>query len=221
MANFAAPETPSLTLYDPENVYESATSYVTPKTAPATNYGTGAMYGAMAVSSFAAIAGALTQSAAFRAQGDYEASIARTNAAIARLQARQTIEAGSAAASRENLKTQATAGAVRAAQGASGVSVNGGSAQLVQNAIRGVGAQDEITIRTNAARRAWGFETAALQDSFKGKFATLTAKNAANQTLLTGGLKAIYGPLTMETNYLRWSRSQAGPDSVPFPDVRS
>jgi len=211
---------PSLDLIDPNNEFQSAASYQFPtSTPPKTNWAEGEMYGAMGVSALSALISGFSQSSAARAQGDIQASVARTNAAIARLQAKQTIEAGSAEASKINQRTAQTVGSLRAAQGASGIAVNSGSNALITNAVTGMGMQDELTIRNNAARRAWGFETQAIQDTYKGQFEQLTGNAAARQSLLTGGLKAISTPLAIESNYLRWSRSQGGITSTPFPDA--
>jgi hypothetical protein len=122
------------------------------------------------------------------------------------VQARQTLETGDIEAARENLKTQQTIGALRAQQGASGVDVASGSSAAVRAGVAGVGAIDELTIRNNAARQAWGYTTQAIQSTYQGQFAQLTAKAKAAQSLLAGGLQAISGPLAIEANYLRFAR---------------
>lgn len=200
----------------------------TPISAPAINPNASIMYASMGLSAIGAITNALSQSRAIRAQGEYESSIANTNARIATLQSKQAIETGNIETSRENLKTQSILGSVRATQGASGVDVASGSSALVRSGISGVGAIDELTIRNNAARQAWGYQTEAIQDTFQGKFAQLTAKAKSFQSLLSGGLQAISGPLAIESNYLRFQRYlgvkgsqelEQGEAGLPFPNA--
>lgn len=186
------------------------------------------MYASMGLSAISAITNALSESAATRAQGQYESSIADTNARIASVQSRQALEAGDMQASRQNLKTQSIIGSERAAQGASGIDVASGSSALVRASTGGVGAVDELTIRNNAARQAWGYQTEAIQDTYQGKFAQLTSNAKSFQTLLSGGLQAISGPLSIEANYLHFRRflgAQGSPElesggaGVPFPSA--
>jgi hypothetical protein len=174
----------------------------------------------MGLSAIGAITNAFSRASALKAQGDYESTIANTNAKIANLQAKQTLEAGDIIASRKNLETQQKVGAIKAQQGASGVDVASGSAAAVRASAEGAGTQDELTIRNNAQRQAWGYQTEAINDTFKGQFAQLTAKAGAQQSLMAGGLQAVEGPLAIESNYMRWDRYMGGGSGtgVPFPE---
>lgn len=201
----------------------------TPIAAPVKNPNGSLMYASMGLSAISAITNAFSQSAAIRAQGDYESSIAATNAKIADIQERQTLEQGDIEASRQNLKTQAIVGSARAAQGTSGVDVSSGSPALVRAGIAQVGAVDELTIRNNAARKAWGYQVESLQDNYQGQFAELTAKAKSFQTLLGGGLQAVSGPLAIESNYLGFKRYmgvqgssevEGGSAGLPFPNAQ-
>ena len=177
------------------------------------------MAASMAASALSSIATAFESSAAIKAQGDYSSTIANSNAAMAKLKATQTLQAGDTVASRQNLKTQSVAGSVRAAGGASGIDVNSGSSAMVQSDIRTVGAIDEATIRNNAARVAWGYQVQASQDTFQGQFDQLTAKSKSNQSLVTGGLQAVSGPMAMysQSALLKYRYGLKGDPGVPFP----
>lgn len=200
-----------LNLIDPvETMGESNLPPISSSPIPQSSAPSNLMYSSMGLSAIGAIATAFESSKSIRAQGDYEASIARTNATIAGIQAKQAIQEGDVAASRKDMETQQTVGALRASQGASGVDVNVGSPAAARAGVAGVGAIDELTIRNNAARQAWGYQTEAIEDTYKGQFAQLTAKSQSDQSLLNGGLQAISGPLGIESNYLRWSRYMGG-----------
>lgn len=220
---FNAPDAPDLNLIDPVEVLGYASIPPAPPPPAPTGYGAPLMYASMGVSALGAVVTAFGESSASRAQGEYEAGIARTNATIAGIQARQTLEAGDITASRKDMETRAVVGTLRARQGGSGVDVNAGSPAAVRAGVAGVGGADELTIRNNAARQAWGFQTEAIEDIYKGQFAQLTAKSKSRQSILNGGLSAISGPLSIGANYQRFARYmdkyRAGTKDLPFPGV--
>ena len=188
----------------PDAEFASASGYTSPNfklSAPVDNSARNMMFASAGMSAIGAITNAFSQASALRAQGDYQQTLADTNAKIANLQAKETLETGDIMASRKNLQTQQQVGAIRAQQGASGVDVASGSAAAVRAGAQGVGAIDELTIRNNAQRQAWGYQTEAEMDTFKGQFAQLTAKAGATQSLMSGGLEAISGPLAMYAKY--------------------
>lgn len=173
------------------------------------------IYASMFTSGIAAIGTGIAQSRAINAQGAYEESVANTNAKLADLQSKQALHAGDAEIARREEQTRQQEGAARAASGASGVDVNSGSPLAVQKNIDFIGKQDELTIKNNAARTAWGFQTQALQDRFRARMARLTSKTESQQTLITGGLKAINGPLSIYSDYVRYSQRYGGKQATP------
>ena len=130
------------------------------------------------------------------------------------------------AASRKALETRGAVGAARAAAGGSGVDVNVGSPAQTQATIATAGATDVATIKNNAARAAWGYQTQAIQDTYTAQFENLTAKQKATQSIVTGGLSAISQPLSMYSQRALWqfrygNRGAQGPQGMPFPDTSS
>lgn len=193
----------------------------TPVQSPASSPANTAMLASMGLSAVGSIVTGLESAAATKAQGAYESSIANTNAAIAGVQAKQALETGDILASRKELETEGKIGQERAAQGASGVDIASGSSALVREATKLSGGIDELTIRNNAARQAWGYQTEAIQSTYQGQFASLTAAAKSQQSLLTAGLGAVSGPLAIESNYLMWQRRMGGlggPGGLPFPE---
>lgn len=178
-----------------------------------------AMDASMATSSFSALAGGFENAAALKAQGSYASSIANTNAAMANLKASQITQAGDIEASRKNLEAEGAAGTARAMEGGSGVDVNKGSPLQLQAGIRTAGAIDENTIRLNAARSAWGYQTQATEEQYTGQMEQLTAKQRAIQSLATGGIQAIAGPMGMYAQSSLWQYRYGlkGQSGVPFP----
>lgn len=171
----------------------------------------------MLVSAFTSLAGAYSQSKAIQARGDYQESISRVNAEIAGIKEKQAYQAGSIAASRQNLKTEQEVGLIKAAQGASGVAVGSGSSELTRIGHEFVGRVDEMTIRNNAARLAWGYKVQGMQDTYEGEMTKLAVSNQARNTLITGGLGAVEGPLSIYSKYALYSRKMSGTGSdQPF-----
>jgi hypothetical protein len=84
------------------------------------------------------------------------------NAAIADLQAKDALARGMEEESRFRRGVQGMIGGQRAAIAASNVDVSYGSAVDVQADTAMLGELDALTIRTNAAREAWGFKVAAV-----------------------------------------------------------
>jgi hypothetical protein len=178
-----------------------------------------AMDASMGASAFTAIAGGFENAAALKAQGSYASSIANTNASLANLKASQTLQAGDVAASRKQLETEGAVGSARAAGGASGVDVNRGSPAMTQASIGTAGATDVNTIKMNAARAAWGYQTQATEEQYTGQIQQLTAKQRAIQSLATGGIQAVAGPLGMYSQAALWQYRYGGRGTpgIPFP----
>lgn len=181
----------------------------------ATGGSTAPMYASMFTSSISSIGTGISQSRAISAEGDYEQSVANTNAKLADLHARESLSAGDAEAARREEQSKLQTGAARAASGASGADISSGSTARAIRSVGDVGAADELTIKNNAARQAWGYQTTGIMDRFKGQMAQLTAKAQSQQTLITSGLKAIGSPLETYGNYLRYSERYGGKQATP------
>jgi hypothetical protein len=135
---------------------------------------------------FATIAAAAgTVGAASSAIGDigsgmYSAQVARNNATIASQNAQYAREAGQEQATIESMKGAAQLGKIKAAQAASGIDVNTGSAVDVQAGQREENQLDTETVLNNAELSAYGYttqaqnyQTQASQDEWGGIFSGL------------------------------------------------
>lgn len=181
----------------------------------ATGGSTAPMYATMFSSGASALSTGISESRAISAQGDYEKSVADTNAKLATLQGKQAISAGDAEAARREEENKLQVGAARAAAAAGGADISTGSTARTINAVREIGESDRLTIKNNAARTAWGFQTQSIVSTFRGKMAQLTAAARSRQTLITGGLKAIAGPSEIYGNYLRYTQRYDGKQGNP------
>jgi hypothetical protein len=92
---------------------------------------------------------------------NYQAGVAAMNQQIARQNADYSIKTGEIQAQQEGMKTKARVGGIIAQQGASNLDVNSGSAREVADSAEKLGQYGEGVIRTDAAKRAYGYEVEA------------------------------------------------------------
>lgn len=149
------------------------------------------------------VLGALKGAQGARMQGKAEAGAARFNAAvasnnaiIARRNADLAAQEGTREVEQKQMETRAKLAAMSAAQGASGVDMNFGSSVDVRSSAAETGQLNAIDIRSNAARKAYGWQqNAADLDAQSGLYKsqakyTEEAGEINAQTSLLGGLSA-------------------------------
>lgn len=89
----------------------------------------------------------------------YQSQVARNNAVTARMNADLERQSGEIAVVNKGMQTRAVVGRTKAEQAASGVDINKGSGVEVRAGEAELGLLDALTIRSNAAKRAYSFET--------------------------------------------------------------
>ena len=105
--------------------------------------------------------GSLQKGAADQSMYNYQAGVAQLNQKIALQNASYAQEAGGSAAYQSGLKTAATVAQQKVDQSASGIEVGSGSAAGVRQSTTALGVYDQNLIRTNFAKKAYGFEVEA------------------------------------------------------------
>lgn len=123
--------------------------------------------------------GAFEQGQSTASADKYNGQIALANSQIATRNAVQASEAGEIQAANSEMRTRANAGAIKTNQAASGVDVNKGSAVDVQQSEDQLGKLDALTIRSNAAKQAYGYETQSFSDTAQSELDKSAATNAA------------------------------------------
>lgn len=156
----------------------------------------GALAGTQAIGQFSA---QRRQAKITEQEGEYAAGAYEQNAALAELQATDTIARGREAEGDFRTRAKVTAGGVRAGLAAQGVDIGTGSALDVQRDLGALSELDALTIRNNAAREAWGYRVQAGQYQHHAAMTRAAAKNQAKAmrnaslgSLLTGAA-TIYG----------------------------
>jgi hypothetical protein len=110
----------------------------------------------------------------------YQAQVAANNAKIALSNAAMDTQSGEISAANQGLKTRAAVGKTLSQQGASGIDVNTGSAPKVRAAESELGALDAMTIRSNAAKKAYADTVAATGDTAESQLLTAESDQASS-----------------------------------------
>lgn len=130
------------------------------------------------------------QADALSAQGEYGERQAAINNRLANMQADDTLARGDQQANQIGRNTRKIAGAQRAGFAAQGIALDSGSAQDIQVETAEMGALDQLTVRNNAAREAWGYRVQGQQGVFSAQNQAEGNRRAGQATLLTGGMNA-------------------------------
>lgn len=149
--------------------------------------------------------GAIESGHASAASANYQSQVAANNAIIAQQNANLASAAGNAQASNQQIRTAAQVGAIKSAQAASGLDINSGSDLDVQSSAKMLGELDALTIRNNAARQAYGYQTQATSE--QAQSGLQQAKAAGDITAGTiGGGGSILGGASSVAN--KWAMYQ-------------
>jgi hypothetical protein len=114
---------------------------------------------------------------------NYKAQVSKINADINRQNAAWARDKGEKEATQYGMKAAQQRGQIRATQGASGLDVNSGSAKEVQRSQEKIKDIDMSTIRENAAKIAYDYETKAVMDENQAELDKMGgeyAKEASN-----------------------------------------
>ena len=137
-----------------------------------------------------AILGAGSAYSSVRAQkmeSDYKRSQLDLNRQMADISAKDAIDRGEREALALRGRTKRLIGSQRAALAAQGINIESGSAAEVQADTAALGAVDELTIRNNAYREAFGYKAQAISYGGQGAFTGIASNFAQRSTILTAG----------------------------------
>ena len=107
---------------------------------------------------------------------EYQAQVARNNKIIAQQNAMYERDVGEVTAQQLGMKQRWERGQMEAQQGASGISVRGGSAERVRAGMIDVGMHEQAVTRANAAHVAYGYEVQATQFEAEAAIHSTTAE---------------------------------------------
>ncbi len=130
--------------------------------------------------------------AADQAMYNYQAGVAKLNQSIALQNASYAQQAGGSAALQSGLKTGFTRAQQMVDQSGSGIEVGSGSGAAVRKSTTDLGIYDQNLIRTNFAKKAYGFEVEAATKSAEAG-ADIIAGQQAKKAGDIGAVASILG----------------------------
>lgn len=157
----------------------------------------------------ASAAGALEGGAAQQNAANYQAAVASNNATIAEQNAAYATKAGLQQAATQSQKGAAIGGKIKAAQAASGVDVNSGSAVDVQQSQREVNKLDTDTVLNNAELKAYGYRTDATNFQAQAGLDEMQAEQAPIGAAFTATGDLLSGASSVGTKWATLSNSGA------------
>lgn len=131
--------------------------------------------------------GAIQQGNAASAAAGYNAKVAAQNAELARQNAAFAGAQGEQNVAAVGAENKARLAAIEAQQAASGVDVGSGSFSQVRQSASKLGMLNALNIRSEAARRAYGFQTEATNYDAQSRLSKSQAKSAKIGGYLSAG----------------------------------
>ena len=153
---------------------------------------TGISIGATALGGLTKAFGDITSGNAQSAMYKYQSGIALMNQQINKQNADYERQVGEVQAQQSGIKTREQIGTIKSVQSGSNVDINSGSAAGVRESQSEVGLQDQAIIRSNAARRAYGYEVEAAQNKAQSDIYQMSAAKSKTSGII-GALGSILG----------------------------
>ena len=153
--------------------------------------------------------GAERQAQAESGAANYNAAIAAQNQAMARQNAIAASAAGEQQAAMSQQKTRARLGGIITGEAAGNIDVMKGSAVNVQSSERALGLQDALTIKSNAAREAYGYQTQAYNFGAQSNLDKFQAESAAAGGDITAASTLLGGAASAGNEYARFLQAGA------------
>lgn len=181
------------------------------------------MMGVMAATAVASTAmtvmAAQQQAEAQSASMKYQAQVAENNAKVADIQVQLTNEAGQGEEQAKRLNTAALIGHSRAVAAASGTDPNTGSNVDIIESEAQTGEIDALQIRSNTARRAFGYQVQGMSDRAQSQLDMAGAGFAESQGQFAMFNSILSGASSLAGKWSNW-QMQGGGNGKPAPVLR-
>lgn len=173
-------------------------------------YGFHMMMASAAISGIGDILSAQNQANALQTQSKFNQFQSQVTLQRANVAEQANEQAEGAELQQSGSHANAIIGAQRAAYGSQGVNVNAGVPLAEQVSQGKMSAVDAMTIRNNAALKAYGINAGAIQEAGQQEFEALGESTQAQQTLALGGAKAANAITNQLDQYLYTKAYLAG-----------
>lgn len=165
----------------------------------------GTLVGAAAGAGIGAFGAEYTAGAKSKAL-QYQASVAQMNAAIAQQNAKWATQAGEVKAQEAGMQGAARLSQTKAIQSASGLNVNTGSAVDIRASEADLGKFNESTIRSNAAREAYGYRAQAAGDVAQAGLDTAAARTTKTAGDISAAGSLLGGASSVSDKWYNYSK---------------
>lgn len=163
------------------------------------------------ISTGASIAGGVTSAAGAVMGGigasnaySYKAQVAQNNAKIARQNADYAAMEGGKQAEMQGRQAQFQMGKIISGQAASGVDVNSGTALAIREGQALVNRENQMMIRSNASRKAYGYNVEAMNFEAQAAMDEQAGDNAMTAGVIGGGSSLIGGAASVSDKWLKY-----------------
>lgn len=151
--------------------------------------------------------GAYTQGKAAAASAKYNAAVASDNALQAKSNSVLAAQSGEAQAGIQEQKTRANVGSILANQGASNIDVNSGSNVDVRSSASELGELNALTVKSNAAREAYGYQVQGVGFQNQGALDKAEASNDTSAGTINAASTFLGGAGSAAGNYAKYQLS--------------
>lgn len=155
-------------------------------------------------------AGQLSAGQAAQDRANYQAQVYRNNAIIEQQNQNWALAAGTAKETAQNMRTRANFGNIIAKQAASGVEVGTGSNKQVTDAAGALGALDAMTIRSNTAREAYGYDVKKQSDLASAELKVREGDDAKTASYFNAASSLLSGASSAGGKYAAWQNASGG-----------
>lgn len=141
---------------------------------------------------------------------NYQSGVARLNASIQKQNAAYERDVGEVKAQASGMKTSQQVAQIKSVQSGSNLSINGGSAANVRESQQAVGEFDQNVIRSNAARRAYGYDVEAMQAETQSNVYKMAGSNAKRSGMIDAAGSILGTASSVAGKWLDASRTGIG-----------
>lgn len=135
---------------------------------------------------------------------NYQAQVAANNKVIADRNAQYAVASGETEAQISGMKTRAQIGGITAAQGASGLDVNSGSGVAVRESEAEIGSFNQMMIRANARKQAYGYEVEGMNQQAQERMSRQAGKNAMTAGIIGGASSVVGAASSVSDKWLKF-----------------
>lgn len=148
--------------------------------------------------------GAYQKGKSEKAAYTYQAQVAQNNKTIADRNASYALARGETEAQIAGMKTRAQIGQTTAVQAASGLDVNSGSALDVRKSESEIGSFNEMVIRSDAAKQAYGYEVEGVNQQAQADVSTAAGKQASTAGDISALSSIVGGASSVSDKWMKY-----------------